>query len=481
MASPLRGERLRDTALEPDGRKAARIGVMDFRSAPMRAFHFSWLAFFLSFVAWFGVAPLMAVVRDDLKLTKAQVGNTVVASVAITIFARFATGWLCDRFGPRRTYAVLLLIGALPVMGIGFSHTYHSFLLFRLAIGVVGASFVVTQCHTSVMFSRKVVGTANALTAGWGNLGGGVAQWVMPLLFGAFLGVGADKFLSWRLAMVVPGVLLLLTGIAYYCFTQDTPDGSAFAPRTGGQAFWEAVADYRVWLLFVLYGACFGVEVTVDNVAALYFRDSFHLTLKLAGLLASLIGMMNLFARALGGMAGDWAGNLWGLRGRARLLGMTIFGEGLAMILFSRLTWLGGAAAAFLLFGLLVCMACGVTYAVVPLLRPRAVGSVSGIVGAGGSFGAVLAALLFKSESISGETAFFILGTVVAASAFCVLPLRFDAAPIPETDAEMRPVLMSADRLAWHTASTDLEVVSRTKLETGELRMDRRGLALPPG
>ena len=446
MASPLREERLRNTSLEPDGHgKATRIRLLDFRSAPMRAFHFSWLAFFLSFVAWFGIAPLMAVVRDDLKLTKAQVGNTVIASVAITIFARFATGWLCDRFGPRRTYAALLWIGALPVMGIGLSHTYRSFLLFRLAIGVVGASFVVTQYHTSVMFSREVVGTANALTAGWGNLGGGVAQWVMPLLFGAFLGVGADKFLSWRLAMVVPGVLLLLTGIAYYCFTEETPDGSTFASRTGGQAFWEAVADYRVWLLFVLYGACFGVEVTVDNVAALYFRDSFHLTLKLAGLLASLIGMMNLFARGLGGMAGDWVGNRWGLRGRSRLLGMTIFGEGLAMILFSRLAWLGGAAAAFLLFGLLVCMACGITYAVVPLLRPQAVGSVSGIVGAGGNFGAVLAAMLFKSESISGGTAFVILGTVVAASAFCVLPLRFDEAVIPETDAEMRPALMSAD------------------------------------
>lgn len=426
-----------NAALEPDSDgKATRIRLLDFHSAPMRAFHLSWFAFFLSFVAWFGIAPLMAVVREDLKLSKGQIGNTVIASVAITIFARLLSGWMCDRFGPRRTYSALLVFGAVPVMGIGLSHSYGSFLFFRLAIGLVGASFVLTQHHTSIMFSPTVVGTANALTAGWGNLGGGVTQWLMPMLFGAILGLGADKFLSWRLAMIVPGALMLLTGLAYYRLTEDTPDGNRFEPRTGGQAFWEAAGDYRAWLLFVLYGACFGVEITLDNVGALYFKDRFHVTLKLAGLLASLIGMMNLFARALGGIAGDWAGSRWGLRGRSRLLGLTIFVEGLFLMLFSRLPSLVPATAAFLLFGVLVCMACGVTYAVVPLIRPRAIGSVSGIVGAGGNFGAVLAAMLLKSESLSGANAFFILGSIVAAASFSSLLLRFGEATVAAPEFE---------------------------------------------
>lgn len=429
---------------DSDGR-ATHVRLLSFSTAPMRAFHLSWIAFLLSFVAWFGIAPLMAIVRDDLKLTKAQVGNTVIASVAITIFARLLAGWLCDRFGPRRTYSALLTLGALPVMGIGLSHSYQSFLLFRLAIGLIGSSFVITQYHTSVMFSRSVVGTANAVTAGWGNLGGGVTQWVMPLLFGAFVGFGADKFLSWRLAMIVPGALMFFTGIAYYLLTEDTPDGRPFLPRTGGAVFWEAAADYRVWLLFLLYGACFGVEITVDNVAALYFKDSFQLTLKLAGLFASLIGMMNLFARALGGIAGDWAGRRWGLIGRTRLLGATIFLEGLLLVLFSRLTILGPATVAFLLFGLCVCMACGVTFAVVPLIRPRALGSVSGIVGAGGNLGAVLAAMLFKSDRFSGANAFLILGSIVAATSLCAFGLRFHEFRVSAPAIEALPVQMSAD------------------------------------
>ena len=428
----------------PDG-KAGHIRLLDFASAPMRAFHLSWFAFFLSFVAWFGIAPLMAVVREDLKLTKAQIGNTVIASVLFTIFARFLTGWLCDRFGPRRTYAALLILGAFPVAGIGLAHSYQSFLIFRLVIGLIGASFVVTQYHTSVMFAPRVVGTANAITAGWGNLGGGVTQWLMPLLFGTIVGLGVDKFMGWRLAMSIPGVLMLFTGLAYYWLAADTPNGQAFAPRRGAQAFWEAAGDYRVWLLFLLYGACFGVEITVDNVAALYFKDSFHLTLKLAGFLASLIGMMNIFARALGGIFGDWAGARWGLRGRSLLLGLVIFAEGLAMVMFSRFSALVPATSAFLVFGLMVCMACGVTYAVVPLIQPRAIGSVSGIVGAGGNFGAVMAAMLFKSEAISGSQAFLILGATVAVVAFSVLLLRFREAQAPAAAYEPVPALMSAD------------------------------------
>jgi NNP family nitrate/nitrite transporter-like MFS transporter len=67
------------------------------------------------------------------------------------------------------------------VIGVAFAQNYESFLFFRLLIGAVGASFVITQYHTSVMFAPNVVGTANA-SAGWGNAGGGAAQGLMPLL-----------------------------------------------------------------------------------------------------------------------------------------------------------------------------------------------------------------------------------------------------------------------------------------------------------
>jgi MFS transporter, NNP family, nitrate/nitrite transporter len=437
--------------------KAVRLRLSDFSSPPMRAFHMAWLAFFLCFFSWFGVAPLMPVIRDELHLTKAQTGNSIIASVALAVFGRVLMGWLCDRIGPRKTYSALLILGSLPVMLIGLSHDYATFLAFRLAIGIVGASFVVTQYHTSVMFAPNVVGTANAAAAGWGNLGGGVTQMTMPLLFTAFVSLGTGAWWGWRLAMFVPGVAMFLCGIAYYFLTQDTPDGNfsdvtrhgAQIPRlTAGASqakacatilpnptarnvrpersrMSEAFRDPRVWALFFIYACCFGMELTIDNVAALYFADYFHLALAAAGFVAASFGMMNIFARALGGIVSDRCNRIWGLRGRVALLGCTLCAEGLALMLFSRMRWLPLAIASMMLAGLFVKMSNGATYSIVPFVNKRALGAVAGIVGAGGNVGAVLAGFLFKSSSISWPQALLILGVIVTLCSSLTLVVRF--------------------------------------------------------
>ncbi len=394
----------------------------------------SWIAFFLCFFGWFGLAPLMPVIREELHLTKEQVGNSAIAAVAITILGRMLIGWLCDRIGPRKAYTALLILGSIPVMAVGSSYDYMSFLTFRLAIGMIGASFVITQYHTSVMFAPNIVGTANAAAAGWGNLGGGITQMVMPLLFSAFVGLGTGAWWGWRLAMFVSGVALFITGIAYYFLTKDTADGNFDELRANGQlgapsnstaGFWEAARDGRVWALALLYGCCFGMELTIDNYAALYFTDYFHLDLKSAGFFAGTFGMMNLFARALGGMVSDRFGLKWGLRGRSMLLGATILCEGMGLILFSRMTWLPAAVGSMMLAGLFVKMSNGATYSLVPFVNKRALGAVAGIVGAGGNFGAVLAGFLFKKPDLPWTEALLILGGVVAACSVLVLVVRF--------------------------------------------------------
>ncbi len=403
----------------------------------MRTFHMTWFAFFLCFFGWFGIAPLMAVVREDLGLTKAQIGNTIIASVAITVVARLAIGWLCDKIGPRRAYTWLLAVGSVPVMTIGLADTYESFLLFRLAIGAIGASFVITQYHTSVMFAPNTVGTANATTAGWGNLGGGVTQMAMPLILTAAMTVVADQALGWRLAMVVPGLALLGTSGLYWKFTEDSPDGSYHQLRASGAmasartvegAFLKACTDKRVWALFLIYGACFGVELTINNIAALYFHDYFGLGLGTAGLVAALFGLMNVFARTVGGVVGDECGLKWGLRGRVWFLAGILFLEGLALMLFSQQTVLGIAIATLILFSLCVQMSEGATYSVVPFINRKALGAVAGIVGAGGNAGAVAAGFLFKTEALDWHQALLVLGAVVTLVSFAALSVRFSEA-----------------------------------------------------
>jgi NNP family nitrate/nitrite transporter-like MFS transporter len=286
------------------------------------------------------------------------------------------------------------------------------------------------------MFAANCVGTANATAAGWGNLGGGVTQIVMPLLFGALISVlGLTSAVSWRVSMIIAGALCALTAVAYYFFTQDAPQGNYRELRAQGKlpaakanrgAFAEACRDRRVWALFLIYGACFGMELTIDNIAVLYFLDYFDYfkqldqaeALRLAGLIAAGFGGMNLFARAIGGWIADRCGNRWGFSGRVKWLFLALFGEGVFLMLFSQATTLALAIPLMIAFAMFVKMSNGATYAVVPFINRRALGAVSGIVGAGGNAGAVALGFLFKTEALDWHAALFIAGAAVTCISF---------------------------------------------------------------
>ncbi|MDQ1831219.1 MFS transporter [Massilia scottii] len=423
--------------------KANTIELFSISTPQMRAFHLTWMAFFVCFFAWFACAPLMPIIKGEFGLTLAQVANINIAAVAITILVRLIVGPMCDRFGPRKAYTGLLLLGAIPVLGVAASQSYESFLFFRLGIGAVGASFVITQYHTSVMFGPKVVGTANAAAAGWGNAGGGAAQALMPLLVGALLMLGVSEAAGWRVALLVPGVLMVVMAGLYWKFTQDCPQGNyddmraagiaieggkaGHAPAGGWESFKAASANHRVWLLFVTYGACFGIEIFIHNIAAVYYVDHFKLSLKEAGMAAGSFGLLALFARALGGWVSDKLAMRGTINSRVTLLFVLMIGEGAGLLWFAKADGVVFAVIAMLVFGLFTHMACGATYALVPFIDSKALGGVAGIIGAGGNVGAVAAGFLMKGTGDIAQT-LTILSGLVLLSALCAIAVRLTAA-----------------------------------------------------
>ena len=417
--------------------RATRLNILSFNTPQMRAFHMAWIAFFLCFFAWFAIAPLSAIIAKDLHLSKAQMANTVIASVAITILARLLIGWICDRFGPRRTYAGLLVLGAIPVATAGLAQDYTTFFLARLAIGAIGASFVVTQFHTTRMFATNCVGTTNAMAAGWGNMGAGATNILMPLIVAGIVGLGISEHMAWRLSLLIPAALMAVCGVAYWFLTQDTPAGdltalpkcdAAGAADSAKGKFWLTCKDGRVWALALIYGACFGIEIIVHNIASTYFQDHFQLDMKVAGLIAGVFGGLAIFARALGGIASDRLNCRYGLAGRRSLLGLVLFAQGLAMLFFSQMTVLPLAVLGLLVFGLFVHMAAGATYAVIPFVNRKALGSVAGIVGAGGNVGAVAAGFMLKAPYLSDSQALFYLGLIVVGISALAMVVRFSPA-----------------------------------------------------
>jgi MFS transporter, NNP family, nitrate/nitrite transporter len=83
------------------------------------------------------------------------------------------------------------------------------------------------------------------------------------------------------------------------------------------------------------------------------------------------------------------------------LLAILLLLEGIGLIWFAKSGNIGMAIFMMFFFGLSLKMANGATYSLVPFVSPMAVGSVAGIVGAGGNIGAMLIAFMFKAKAVS--------------------------------------------------------------------------------
>ncbi|MEL0456730.1 MFS transporter [Flavobacteriaceae bacterium SZ-1-7] len=442
--------------------KATKLSLLDFKNVSTRTFWITSISFFLCFFSWFGIVPFMPDVVKDLGLTPDQKWNSIILAVSGTVFARLLIGKLCDKYGPRLCYTWLLMLGAIPVILCGLVQTPMQFLICRLFIGFIGASFVITQVHTSLMFAPNIVGTANATSAGWGNLGGGANRLGMPLIAAAVVSFGVAEGEAWRYSMVVAGVICFLMGLVYFFFTKDTLQGNFKDLRASGEmvntkkdqvGFLTVIKDYRTWILFLVYAACFGIELTVYGTMDDYLQNTFQLERVTAGNIVLSFALMNIFARTLGGFFGDRFGKLKGLRGRVLFLSGILAIQGTMLMTFSTTTSIIVGIVFLILFSLSVQMAEGATFSVVPFINKKAIGSVSGVVGAGGNVGAFLAAMLLKSQSAVAEKAaivaneglgveairsaqsaassaavssgYFIIGLIVVTTAIVALAIKF--------------------------------------------------------
>ncbi|KAK4765070.1 hypothetical protein SAY86_026160 [Trapa natans] len=362
----------------------------------MSAFHLSWVSFFTCFVSSFAAPPLIPIIRDDLNLTATDIGNAGIASVSGAVFARLALGAACDVFGPRLASSSLIILTAPAVYFTSIASSPVSFLLVRFFAGFSLATFVSSQFWTSCMFSANLVGTANGLSGGWGNLGGGATQLIMPFVFSVIRDIGAVKFTAWRIAFFIPALLQTVTAFAVLLCGQDLPDGNLQRLHKEGdkpkedfsKVFYHGISNYRGWILALTYGYCFGVELTVDNIIAEYFYDRFDLKLSTAGIIAATFGLANLFSRPLGGVLSDVVAKRFGMRGRLWTL-WTV-------------QTIGG----------ILCVILG---------RMGSLGVISGMTGGGGNVGAVVTQLIFfKGSRYSKETGITLMGIMIIC---CTLPI----------------------------------------------------------
>lgn len=334
------------------------------------------------------------------------IANAGVAAVGSTIFVRIALGNLLERFGPVNVQAGLLSFGAFWVAMAACISAPWNYTVIRFFIGCVGATFVTNQFWCSLMFPPNIVGTANATAAGWGNLGGGVTQiFMISVLFNPMIDSGIDPNTAWRMAMIVPAVLFVLCAVTLKLLCWDTPMAKRFDVAVMGKtkkpSLWdyvEVLKDIRVVVMIMQYSACFGTELAMNNQLATHFRTYFQMDACDASALAGAFGLMNLFARSLGGITSDILFKYFGFRGRIWAQFLALFFEAIFLFCFGLVDntqpWYV-ALAVLIFFSLFVQMAEGTSYGIVPFMKKQQLAVVSALVGAGGNLGAVIAGFAF--------------------------------------------------------------------------------------
>lgn len=459
--------------------------LLKFGRADIVALHKTWFAFFLTFFVWFNMAPLATTIVKESGLTMDQIKVLAICNVALTVPARVIVGMISDRIGPRRTFTIVMIAMSIPCLMFAMAQSYTQMLAARLLLSMVGTGFVVGIHMTSLWFKPRDIGFAQGVEAGLGNWGSSIAAISMPILalnvFGSWrmavvasglimMGYGlyywfaitdgpagavrakgrkvqAIEVSTWAdlvnaIVWTVPiiGVLALLVntitkkkfitpevatifyaiiavGVAYQVFQLlkvNIPILKKGVPEDDKYRFTQVAC------LNASYVCTFGAELAVISMLPMFFQKTFEMSPQMAGLFGSMFAMLNFFSRALGGYISDRMPTRKG----AHMLYLTGVAIGFALMGLISPSWpVALAVLVTLVCAIFVTGGCGTTFALVPLVKVRITGNVSGYAGAYGNVGAVIYTTCYTFMTDS-QFFLFIGATTVAVLIFCFFFLK---------------------------------------------------------
>ena len=200
-----------------------RLNIFNLGKANIRILHYTWFAFFMTFVVWLSLGPMMPFIKEALSLTDQQAKVLLILNVAMTIPARIIVGMLVDKLGPRIMFTSILVLGGLISIAFAWADSYETLAILRFLSGFIGAGFVVGIRMIGEWFPARQTGIAQGIYGGWGNFGSAGAALSLPFIAVNF---GGDD--GWRYAITFASIAAIAYGSLYYFMVSNTPKGSTY-------------------------------------------------------------------------------------------------------------------------------------------------------------------------------------------------------------------------------------------------------------
>ncbi len=373
------------------------MGIRDLRTAGHWPTLLGAFVYFdVSFLVWVLVGALGVFIAQDFHLSATQKGVVVAVPILAGSLLRVPMGIASERFGPKRTGAVGLVLTALPLL-LGWlgGGSLLGLTVVGLLLGVAGASFAVALPLASRWYPPQMQGLVMGI-AGAGNSGTVIAAFFAPRL---------AEHVGWHGVFGLALIPVTVALVVYVWLAKESPSQPPPRPLA------DYLAVLRVgdtWWFNLFYTVTFGGFVGLASYLPIFFHDQYGLSRVMAGNLTALCVLLGSFLRPVGGALADRFG---GLRVLTRLYG----GIGAVMLGVSVLPALPVVTALLVAGMSALGMGNGTVFQLVPQRFRDEIGVVTGIVGAAGGFGGfLLPSLIGLLKDLTGSfgSGFFVVGLV---------------------------------------------------------------------
>ena len=354
--------------------------------------------------------PLVPTLVKVLSITMAAAGFLTTAVFLTHGILQMPGGALSDKFGPKRVGTIGLIIIAGGNLLTGTATTYQEILIYKFITGIgTGASIVAGLRYVPTFFAGKEIALAQGVYGGSILLGSGFVIFVIPQILAG---------LGWQGVFYTTGTMAAVLAVLWHLLAPNTPTSGSVT-----KIDWPGLTTNRnIWLLSLTQFGSFGTIISCGVWVNTLLQKNIHLDPKMAGMIGSLVLLIGIIMRPVGGLIVD---KKWFTAKQVLILAHAGLAIGFA--------WLGmcesitSAVIAILFTGIMAALPFGPIFSYAVVSFPKSPGVAMGFVNTWGAIAVMILPPIMGSLADSSGTfvsAFYLLAAVAVAASVGAVGLK---------------------------------------------------------
>jgi nitrate/nitrite transporter NarK len=243
-------------------------------------------------------APMLPALRAEFGFNQASAGLLTTGIFLTHALMQIPSGRLADRLGPVRVLAAALAWVAVGSFAIAFAGAYWQLLFWKTFAGIgTGTCFTAGARYIVSLFQGRDLHIAQGCFGGSVVLGSGFVIFAIPQLSGAFGWRGA--FLACAAVALAANILWVAAALRGMSVTRRSTWPLHVVKPAGSIA--RMLRSRELWRLGIVQMASFGLVIVVGSWITTLLKTGFQMPGKTAGLMGSLVLLLGILTRPLGG------------------------------------------------------------------------------------------------------------------------------------------------------------------------------------